>query len=206
MAANLDLKKELKPLYSPAVGKVSEVTIPEMNYLMIDGAGDPNSESWDDAIKTIYPLAYGVRAICKADGKPFTVMPLEGLWWWENMPDDVLSDLTQADKDAFLWTAMIVMPEFVTEALLEQAREVVRKKKNPPLIDNVRFEAYAEGQAVQIMHMGPYADEGPTIQTLHAYIEAEGYSPNGKHHEIYLNDPRKVAPEKVKTIIRQPYK
>lgn len=202
---NLDLKKDLKHLYKPSAKVISEVDVPPMYYLMIDGAGDPNSSAYQEAVQSLYPLAYGIRAICKTDGQPFTVMPLQALWWWDEMPDQVLANLSQDDRDTFQWTAMILQPDFVTEAMVEEAREIVRKKKSPPQLDAIRFERFDEGECAQIMHIGPYSAEGPTIQRIHQHIAAQGYTVTGKHHEIYLSDPSRVAPEKLKTIIRQPF-
>lgn len=203
--ANLDLKKELKHLYNPSAKAPGFVTIPRMSYLMIDGAGDPNtSQQYADAVSSLYALSYGIRAISKAAGTVYTVMPLEGLWWWENMEEHADFTITAQDKADFLWTMMILQPEHINAAMVAEATETVRKKKNPPLLGAIRFEAFDEGKAAQIMHIGSYADEPPTIRRLHEYIDANGYALTGKHHEIYLSDPRKVDAEKLKTIIRQP--
>ncbi|MGB1285783.1 MAG: GyrI-like domain-containing protein [Aggregatilineales bacterium] len=204
--ANLDMKKTLKHLYKPSAKDVSVVDIPPMNYLMIDGTGNPGtSETYDHAVKALYTLAYNIRAICKADDTVFTVMPLEGLWEFDGQGGEVRK-LTSADKGTFIWTLMILQPEFVTEAIVEQARETAAKKKGTPaLLDNVRFESYHEGDAVQLMYIGSYDDEAPTVARLHAYIDDNNHNYAKKHHEIYLSDPRKVAPEKLKTVIRQPF-
>lgn len=202
---SIDLKKTYHPLYAPATGKVSVVHVPPLPYLMIDGAGNPNTApAYVEAVQALYSLAYGLRALRKAAGEVFTVMPLEGLWWFA---DDPLENfvITEADKDRFLWTMLILQPASITPALVEEARDQVRRKKPEARLDAVRFDILAEGEAVQIMHLGPYADEGPNIARLHEYIAAQGWQLGGKHHEIYLNDPRKVAPEKMKTIIRQPF-
>lgn len=203
--ANLDMKKTHKHLYAPSAKQISEVDVPAAHYLMIDGAGDPRSRPYQEAVQSLYPLAYGIRAICKTNGQQFTVMPLESLWWWEEMPDQVLAHLSQDDRDSFQWRAMIVQPDFVTTEMVETARELVREKKNPPQLDAIRFERFEEGPCAQIMHIGPYSAEGPTIQSLHEHITTQGYALAGKHHEIYLSDPSRVAPEKLKTIIRQPF-
>ncbi len=202
--ANLDMKKTLKHLYSPSAKEVSVVDIPTMNYLMLDGEGNPNSEGYLEAVQALYGLAYGIRAISKATGQVFTVMPLEGLWSFEGQEESNFQ-ITDADKDTFEWTLMLLQPEHITSEMVEQARDTVRKKKSLAPLDSIRFEAYDEGEAVQIMHIGSYDDEGPTVARLHHYIEDNGWQLGKKHHEIYLNDPRKVAPEKLKTIIRQPF-
>jgi len=203
---NFDMKKTLKHLYAPSAKDVSIVDVPEMHYLMIDGEGNPNTaESYSEAVSALYKVAYAIRAIRKAAGETFTVMPLEGLWAFKGEPNTTFS-LTDADKDRFVWTMMILQPESITPEIFAEARDNVAKKKDAPArLKDVRFEAYYEGEAVQIMYFGPYSDEGPTVARLHAYIEENGWQIGKRHHEIYLNDPRKVAPEKMKTVIRQPF-
>ncbi len=198
----IDLKKEWKHLYRPSARKVSVVDVPPRQYLMVDGRGDPNtSQEYQEALAALYALAYTIKFMMKKGemALDYTVMPLEGLWWAEDM--DVFS---LADKDSWLWTAMILVPEVVTQVTVDTAVTEVIRKKNPPAIGKVRLEQLAEGTAVQIMHIGPYADEAPTIANLHKFIAENGYIPRGKHHEIYLSDPRRTAPEKLKTVIRQP--
>jgi hypothetical protein len=204
---NIDLKKTYKHLYTPSAKEISVVTVPPFPFLMIDGKGTPNeSSSYSDAVAALYALAYGVRAISKAEDKPFTVTPMEGLWAFEGSPPATPFDMTKADKERFIWTLMIHLPDHVTEEMVEVARETVRKKKkNPPMLDDLRFEVYDEGEAVQIMHVGSYDDEAPTVAKLHDYINENGFQFGKRHHEIYLSDPRKVAPEKLKTVIRQPF-
>lgn len=203
--AKLDYKKEFKQLYSGRVGKPVVVEVPKMNFLMIDGQGDPNiSQEYIDAIQTLYPVAYTIKFTSKLKyGKDFGVMPLEGLWWTEDM-----ADFSTSDKNNWLWTAMIMQPEVVTKELFDEAIDQVRQKKNPPALDKLRFESYNEGRAAQVMYIGPYSDEGPTIQKLHEFIHEQGgklTDTNKHHHEIYLGDPRRVDPSKLKTIIRQPF-
>lgn len=201
MAANLDMKKIDKAIYYPATDPVL-VDVPPMHYLMIDGQGNPNTApEYQTAIETLYPLAYGVRAICKADDQPFTVMPLEGLWWFET---GAPIEGDENYKDKFIWTMMIRLPDFVTEQIVEQAKVTVAKKKPGLQLDMVRYERYEEGLSAQIMHIGPYSVEEPTIKRLHAFMADNGYVHRSKHHEIYLSDARKTAPEKLKTVIRHP--
>ena len=197
----LDLKQALKHLYRASAKAPAVVDVPPMNYLMIDGSGDPNTaQMYRDAVSALYSVAYTLKfSLKKREGVDYPVMALEGLWWVED-----LSTLDRADKSNWLWTMMIVQPDFVTQAVFEAAVEEVRKKKNPPLLDQIRFESYHEGLSAQILHLGPYAAETPTIDRLYAYMDANGYVHNGRHHEIYLNDPGRTAPEKLKTIIRQP--
>lgn len=202
--ANLDLKKTLKHLYAPSAKSVSVVDVPPMNYLLIDGTGSPKSQSYTDAVEALYPLAYGIRALSKSAGDVYTVMPLEGLWSYEGQEKETFK-LSEADKDTFVWTLMILQPDHITPEMVEEARAIVRKKKAPIALDDVRFECYHEGESVQILHIGSYDDEGENVAKLHQHIKANGWKLGKKHHEIYLSDPRKVAPEKLKTVIRQPF-
>jgi len=201
----VDYKKELKQLYAAKVGKPVVVQVPKMNFIMIDGKGDPNtSQEYIDAIQTLYPVAYTIKFTSKLKyGNDFGVLPLEGLWWTENM-----ADFSSKDKSNWLWTAMIMQPEVVTEDIYNQAVQQVREKKSPKSLDKLRFVSYDEGRAAQVMYVGSYSDEGPTIQELHKFIKEQGGkldAINKHHHEIYLGDPRRTAPEKLKTIIRQPF-
>lgn len=201
----LDMKKSLTHLYNPSPKTVSVVDVPPLPYLMMDGAGDPNSAPrYMATLKTLYNLAYAIRGIYKEAGEVFTVMPLEGLWSFDgDVPEGF--DLTQADKSRFVWTLMLLQPESVTAEQVEAARNIVRKKNPDSLVNEVRFEVYHEGEAVQIMHIGSYNDEGPNVARLHDHIISNGWRFGKRHHEIYLNDPRKVAPDKLKTVIRQPF-
>ena len=203
---NLDMKKTLKHLYNPSAKAVSVVDVPPVTYLMIDGKGNPNTaQRYQDAIPALYKIAYGIRAIFKAKGEVFTVMPLEGLWEFEGQEEHDMTPLTEIQKDKFIWTLMILQPEGVTQNIFEQARDNARGKDAPVLLDDVRLETYHEGEAVQIMHIGAYEDETDNIVKLHNHISDNGWTISGKHHEIYLSDPRKVAAEKLKTVIRQPF-
>lgn len=201
MPTKIDLKKEWKHLYKPSAKQPVIVDVPAMNFLMLDGKGDPNnSPLFQDAMSTLYPLAYALKfAVKKAQEIDYTVMPPQGLWW---VPD--MSQFSIDSKDDWLWTLMIMQPEYVTSDLVEQVRPEVAAKKNPPLIDRVRFESYHEGTSVQLMHIGPYDAEAPNIERMHAFAEEQGYALRGKHHEIYLNDANRTAPERLKTVLRQP--
>lgn len=201
-ATKIDYKRELRELYraghEPAI-----VDVPELAFLVIDGHGDPNtSAEYREAIEALYAIAYTAKFAVKLGptGVDFGVMPLEGLWSVSDM-----STFTSASKSEWDWTAMIMQPEYVTHAVFEAARETAAGKK-PELaaIGRVRLEDYAEGLSAQVMHVGPYSTEGPTIERLHAFIAEQGYALRGKHHEIYMSDPRRCAPEKLKTIVRQP--
>lgn len=202
--SKVDLKKQLKQLYAPSAKAVGVVDVPRMSFLMIDGQGDPNTApAYGAAVEALYALAYGLKFKVKKSpaGVDYSVMPLEGLWWVQDM-----SQFSLAHKEAWEWTMMIMQPDFVTAGLFAETLAEVLHKKGLPALGQIRFEAYAEGLSAQIMHLGPYAAEAPTIEKIHAFIREQGGQPQGKHHEIYLSDPRKAAPEKLRTIIRQPFK
>jgi hypothetical protein len=192
-----DIKKALPALYAPKPGGWHVVDVPELAFLMIDGHGDPNTSSaYTDAVTALYTLSYTVRAIAKAElGRVHTVGPLEGLW----SADDP-AVFAAREKSAWDWTMMISQPAWITAELVEAA---MRKKKEA--VDGVRFASYAEGTSVQILHVGSYDDEGPVLADLHReYLPEHGLTFNGRHHEVYLSDPRRTAPEKLRTILRQP--
>ncbi len=200
----IDYKKELKHLYNPSKKEVTLVDIPKMNYLMVDGKGNPNtSQDYKDSIEALFALSYNMKfSIKKGDiGVDYGVLPLESLWWADDM-----STFSVEKKDEWQWTAMIMQPEYVTKKLVEKCREIVSKKKDLPALSHLRFESFREGKAAQIMHIGPYSEEEATIDKIHEYIAEKGWHLTGKHHEIYLSDFRKTAPEKLKTVIRQPLK
>jgi hypothetical protein len=198
----IDYKKELQHLYEPSVKDIKLVDVPEMNFLMIDGQGDPNTcQEFSDSVEALYALSYALKFMIKKGELQvdYGVMPLEGLWWADDM-----THFSVEDKSNWKWTVMIMQPAPVTPALVAAAYEQVEAKKNPVALGWVRFKSFAEGRAAQIMHVGPFSEEGPTIERLHEYIQANGYACAGKHHEIYLSDIRKAAPENWKTVIRQP--
>jgi len=196
----IDFKKTMKHLYNPPSGRFTIVDVPPLNFLMIDGHGDPNkAPEFQENTEALYTLAYTIKFVLKPAGVEFVVPPSEGLWWMENM-----QEFSLAVKDRWDWTMMMMQPDAVTPEILISARQQALRKKALPALEKVRLESYQEGLSVQIMYYGAYADEGPTIARMHAYIRDEGYLPNGKHHEIYLGDPRRTPPEKLKTVIRQP--
>jgi hypothetical protein len=200
--AKIDFKKELRSLYRPSAKTFSIVDIPEMSFLMIDGHGNPNtSPGYQAAVEALYGLAYTIKFMLKDDPATddYVVPPLEGLWWTADM-----ADFSLEDKEAWDWTMMIMQPEWVTTEVFKRAKIETAEKKELPALDNVRLATYSEGLSVQILYVGPYDDEAPTIARMHAYAHDEGYELGGKHHEIYLSDPRRTAPEKLKTVIRQP--
>lgn len=199
----VDFKKTLKPLYNPPK-KFVVVDVPEMQFLMVDGHGDPNTaQTYKEAVEALYAVAYKIKFLSKKGlDKDYTVPPLEGLWWAEDMETFITRDKSQWD-----WTMMIMTPDWIGPDFFADAVAQVRKAKNPAALDKVRLESYHEGLSVQIMHVGSYDDEGPVLSRMHGeFMPESGYCANGKHHEIYLSDPRRTSPEKLKTVLRQPVK
>ena len=197
-----DLKKELGTLYKPSAKEAVREDVPVMNFLMVDGEGNPNtSRNYAEAVESLFAASYALKfAVRKGPlAVDYGVMPLEGLWWADDM-----SVFSSGDKSSWKWTMMIMQPDLVTPALVEATLAGLAKKKDPDAIGRLRFDSFAEGVSAQIMHLGPFSEEGPTIAGLHRFIEDSGYRRSGKHHEIYLSDIRKAAPSKWKTIIRQP--
>jgi hypothetical protein len=173
--------------------------VPAGQFLTVSGQGAPDSEAFQQAVGALYSVAYTLKFKLKPLGLEFKVPALEGLWW--------VSDPTNwmnAPRETWQWKLLIRMPDFVTEEQFVQARDEAQAKKKAPAIGGVRFEPFAEGLAAQVMHIGPYSEERPTIDRLHAFIAEQGCVPVGHHHEIYLGDPQRSAPEKLKTILRQP--
>jgi hypothetical protein len=199
--SKVDFKKTLKQLYIPPKEFVI-VDVPEMQFVMVDGHGDPNTaQEYQDAIEALYAVAYKMKFISKKTlEKDYTVPPLEGLWWAEDMTTFLTREKSQWD-----WTMMIMTPEWISVEIFDEAVKLVRKAKDPASLDLVRLERYQEGLSVQIMHIGSYDDEGPVLAQMHSdFIPDNRFIENGKHHEIYLSDPRRVVPEKMKTVLRQP--
>ncbi len=197
----LDLKKELKQLYQPSRSEVMLVEVPSFNFLMIEGEGDPNtSAAYAEAIEALFSVSYTAKFMLKRSAKPidYAVMPLEGLWWADDM-----SAFNSADKSRWQWTMMIMQPDFVSADVIAKAIAEVKRKKMLAALEALRLEAFAEGRCAQILHVGPFSEEGPTIARVHAFIN-ERSGLRGKHHEIYLSDIRRADPSKWKTIIRQP--
>ncbi|MCL2112285.1 MAG: GyrI-like domain-containing protein [Clostridiales bacterium] len=208
MAGAFDFKKEYKGLYLPKT-EPGVIDVPKMVFIMVDGKGDPNtSEEYHSAVESLYGLSYAIKMSNKGGAAPvgyyeYVVPPLEGLWW--------LADGSEAwykDKGKYCWIAMIRQPEFVDIAVFETAKAVLAKKKPGLDTSRARLESFAEGLCVQAMHIGPYDDEPRTNAAIMQFMADNGYvsdiSDTRRHHEIYLNDPRKTAPEKLKTVIRCP--
>ncbi len=197
----IDFKKELKHLYKPSAKKVSQVDVPTMNYLMVDGKGDPNnSKEFSDAVAALFAVSYTVKFKIKKGemALDYGVMPLEGLWWADDM-----SKFSIHDKSNWKWTLMIMQPDFVTREMIDTSVSEVTKKKNPAAISKIRFESFSEGKCAQILHIGPFSEERPNIEKIHEFINTKSRL-IGKHHEIYLSDIRKADPKNWKTVLRQP--
>jgi hypothetical protein len=201
MSEKIDLKKTLKDLYQVSAKAPSVVEVPPLRYLMVDGEGDPNTApAYAEAIEALFSVSYTAKFMVKKGPQAidYSVMPLESLWW-----SDDLSAFRTGAKVRWKWTAMILQPDFVSDDLIGEAVDEVRKKKMLPAVDLLRLESLTEGRCAQILHVGPFAEEGPTIERLHAFITAHS-ALRGKHHEIYLSDLRRTDPAKWKTIVRQP--
>ncbi|HEX2979310.1 MAG TPA: GyrI-like domain-containing protein [Anaerolineaceae bacterium] len=195
-----DLKQVEKELYTPSAKIPSLVEVPEMQFLMIDGCGAPADAGYRNAVQALYSLSYALKfRIKKGDGLDYTVLPLEGLWWVDD-----LSQLSMTERGNWKWTAMIRQPDRVTEDMLAEARAEALRKKGLAAIEQARLARFHEGLAAQVMHIGPYSAEQPTIELLHDFVEGAGLRLRGKHHEIYMGDPNRTAPEKLKTILRHP--
>ena len=206
MPAKVDFKKSMKEFYQPSAKEVSLIELPEMQFLMIDGMGSPgDSQEYMDALAVLYPIAFKTKFLSKAKSKDYVVPPLEGLWWADNMDDFI-----EGNRDKWKWTMMIMQPDWITQNMINEAKAITEEKKPElsELLPKLRLEKYREGKAAQIMHIGPYSEEGPTVQKVHDFIKKEGGKFDGynnKHHEIYLSDPRKANPATMKTVIRQPF-
>ncbi|MFA5923740.1 MAG: GyrI-like domain-containing protein [Methylococcaceae bacterium] len=197
----IDIKKDLKHLYQPSAAKVAKVEVPMFRFLMVDGEGDPNtSQEYAQAVEALFSVSYTVKFMVKKGPQQidYSVMPLEGLWWADDM-----SGFLADDKSKWKWTMMIMQPSFVANEVIEAAIVEVRRKKKLPGIDKLRLEDFQEGLCAQVLHVGPFYEEGPTIERLHQFIDAQS-GRTGKHHEIYLTDIRRAVPSKWKTIIRHP--
>lgn len=197
----IDLKRELKHFYQTSVKEVIQVEVPTFRFLMIDGEGDPNtSQEYAGAVEALFSVSYTAKFMVKkgAQGIDYAVMPLEGLWW-----SDDLSAFTTNNRSKWKWTMMIMQPHFVEEAVIHAAIQDVKRKKELPAVNALRLENFTEGLSAQVLHIGPFSEEGPTIKRVHDFIGSRS-ALTGKHHEVYLSDIRRADPTKWKTIIRQP--
>lgn len=200
----VDFKKDFDYLFKPSSKEFSIVKVPPLKYLMVDGEGDPNtSPEYVKAIEALYSVSYTLKFMSKNElGRDYVVPPLESLWWADDM-----SAFVKGKKSVWKWTAMIMVPDWITKPMVKAAMKAVSQKKENPKLAELRQETLKEGKSVQILHIGPYDKEGPMLVKLHTeFMPAKGLIFNGKHHEIYMSDPRKVAPAKLRTVVRQPVK
>lgn len=200
-AAPYDIKRALKECYAPRNTAWSIVDVPEQRFIAVDGIGNPNTApAYANAVEALYGVAYALKFASKAAGRDFVVGPLEGLWW-----ADDLAVFTARAKDAWHWTMLISLPSWITRDTVEEARATAQAKKRNPAIVELRLLTLHEGPSAQVLHVGSYDDETPVLAELHGtYLDAHGLRPSGQHHEIYLSDPRRAAPEKLRTVLRQP--
>lgn len=202
--AKIDFKKELKALYNPSNESISIVQVPKMNFVMIEGKGNPNnSKEFQDAVEVLYNISFTIKMMPKKGEIlkgyfEYVVPPLEGLWWTDGKEFDF------KDKDKLKWKIMIMQPEFVTPKVFETAVKIIKEKKDLPALSKVKFESLNEGKCVQILHSGPYSEEPKNIEKMKSFMEEHNLIKNGLHHEIYLSDPRRTSSNKLKTILRQP--
>lgn len=207
MTDKLDIKTQDKPYYSGKTGQWHEITIPDLQFLRIDGQGAPGGHTYARAMAALYPLAYGVKFASKAKGCDFVVPPQQSLWW----ADDPEA-FERGDRDAWKWGAMIRLPVAISADDLDDVRRNVRnklakKKAGTDALAEVHLISMREGVCLQTLHRGPYRDEAPVLAHLHnTLMPNAGLTFNGPHHEIYLSDPRRVVPEKLRTVLRQPVK
>jgi hypothetical protein len=198
----VDFKKELKELYNPKAGVFSLVKVPKLQYLMVDGQGDPNKVvEYQEAVEALFSVSYTLKFHSKNElGKDYVVPPLEGLWWSDNF-----DDFRSRRKNKWSWTMMIMVPDWLGKKEFKEAVSTVRDKKPDIKVERLRLESLNEGLSVQIMHIGSYDDETPTLLKLHdEWLPANGLKETLKHHEIYIGDPRKTPAAKLKTVLRQP--
>ena len=204
--SKIDLRKELNHLYAPSASEASVVDVPEMKFLTVEGRIEPGaspetSTAFQEALTVLYGGSYTLKFMSKLrkdDPIDYTVMALEGLWWSDAGEFDI------SKPGEWQWTLMMMQPDHITDEMFQEAVDDLRRKKNPPALPLLRFSNFQEGLSVQIMHIGPYSDEPPTIEKMHAFAKEKGYRLRGKHHEIYIGDPRRAKPEKLKTVLRHP--
>jgi len=200
VTTKLDLKKEHKTYYKAKI--IPEVVeFGEIPFLTIEGKGEPGGKEFTSKVEALYSLAYGVKNLCKKQGKDFVVPNLEGLWWVESDKPAL-----EVPRGEWLWKLLIRMPEFVTSEIVEKAKVEVIKRRGIELVDEIKFEKLTEGKCVQVLHIGPYSTEPESLAKMRKLMEEKNLVENGLHHEIYLSDPRRVPEEKWKTILRQPVK
>jgi hypothetical protein len=200
MTGKRDFRNELA-CYRAQADTPQLVEVPDLQYLMIDGHGDPNAPAFSEAVTALYPVAYKLKFASKQTlGRDYVVMPLEGLWWAE----DIRTFTTARDKSRWSWTVMTMVPDWITIDMFAGAVQHAGAKNRPARLDDVRFQTLREGHSVQALHVGAFDDEAPLVEKLHQFITDNGLTPTGQHHEIYLSDFRTTEPAKRRTIVRQP--
>lgn len=203
----LDLTKTEKPFYT-APSTPQRITVPAAKFLSLSGKGDPNGDAFAVATQALYTAAYSIKALYKQQQQDFTVCKLEGLWWVDEKrwPITGHQSALQVPREEWQWQLLIRMPPFVTDTNAQNALQTAFTKKQLPLLKEVALITFEEGDCIQVMHTGPYSAEPATLQLIEDFMVKHQLRWNGKHHEIYLSDPRKAAPEKLRTILRQPVK
>ncbi|MEV0697886.1 GyrI-like domain-containing protein [Saccharopolyspora sp. NPDC050389] len=201
MTVKIDFKRNLG-CYQAKLDTPQVVEVPDLQYLMLDGHGDPNTAAFAEAVSALYPVAYALKFASRTNlGRDYVVMPLEGLWW----ADDMEVFTSARDKAQWEWTLMIMVPDWITDGMFAAAADRVGSKARPARLDEVRLQTHSEGLCVQALHIGSYDDESELLRRMHhEFVPAQGFTMVGKHHEIYLSDARKVEPGKRRTILRQP--
>ncbi|GAA2042042.1 GyrI-like domain-containing protein [Agromyces tropicus] len=202
VTAKSDVKREHPDLYAPSAKEFALVDVPPMQFLAIDGEGDPNTApAYRDAVEALFGVAYAAKfASRRALGRDVVVAPLEGLWW----ADDPAA-FTTGERGAWKWTLLLHQPDWIERDAIDAAIAATRAKRGRPALDLLRLDVVDEGRSVQILHIGPYRDEAPTLARLHdEWMPRHGLTFNGPHHEIYLSDARRTAPERLRTVLRQP--
>ena len=213
MAAKTTGDPTLDALYTVRRGRVAFVDVPELGFVMIDGHGAPDDAAFTNAIHALYSVSYGAHfALKKATGEAPAVMALEAVWWVEGTEAQRTMEsvatgaagMETSDRSEWHWRAMIMQLPPINDVMVAQSIAAARDSKDRAAVDALRYERWTEGPSAQIMHIGPYATEQTSIIALHTAIADNGLRPRGRHHEIYLGDPRRAAPEKLRTILRQP--
>ena len=196
----VDLRREIATYAAPR-GRPQLVEVAPAQFLAVDGHGDPDTApAYADALATLYPVAYRLKFASRSAGRDHVVMPLEALW----TADDLAAFTSARDKSRWSWTLLVGVPPWQGAADVERARDEVGRRGGAPALPLLRLERLDEGLVVQTLHVGPYEDEGPAIAAMHAYAAEEGFALTGRHHEVYLSDPRRTAPARLRTVLRQP--
>lgn len=206
-AATIERPSDRGDEYRVRTGRVRLLSIPDHRFVMVDGSGPPGGEAFERRIPGLYGTAYGLRFALKRRGVITKVGPLEGLWWQGDGVTDldvIFARMRERERDTWRWTLLLGLPDEATSEEIEEQLVGARKKVDPEIASMLRVEPFEEGDVAQVLHVGPYDEERPSIDRLHAAIAAAGFRPYGRHHEIYLGDPRRVAPERLRTILRHP--